>query len=338
MLCKLCNKEIPSKFYLHLNSNHHLTKTEYLARFPEQLDEYNKQIGGTWNKGLTAENNASVAKYAEAIKEHTNRPEVRLQRSERLKARYARGDILTPEVRELVVRAGSQAWANKLQQMTKEERTNALKKFTQAGNDSQERRRPELGPDDYNRLYPFAKGIAVYLGCHSCGKRMIAWVGGDTKKPRPKRKFCSRECWSKYIVEHHGIPGGCHIVFRSEKMNEIFYLRSWLEVCMAAILEESDVIATWRVPTFFIKYALDGEKKYYPDFLVNDSMLVEVKSEYMRKMRQQEVKVKNIAAKEYCQEKSWRFFYLEFGRNMTKKKMLLDERLERFLEIAENAI
>lgn len=96
MICKICEKDIVEKFGRHLN-NHHISKKLYLLRFPEQIDEYESLKKPVWNKGLKKEDHPSIMKSSKAIKEYSNRQEVKTLRSKSLKDRYSNGDILTSQ-------------------------------------------------------------------------------------------------------------------------------------------------------------------------------------------------------------------------------------------------
>jgi hypothetical protein len=154
MICKWCNKEIEKKFYLHVNGNHHKNLKIYFKEFPDQKEEYdNSKPKHAWNKGFTKEDNESVAKYAKKIKEHKNKENVRLEQSNRLKKRYEKGDILSPEKRAKVVKSGSDAWVKKIKNATSEQKREMLHCFTSAGRVAQKEQRPFLTPDDNNRMY-----------------------------------------------------------------------------------------------------------------------------------------------------------------------------------------
>ena len=237
MICKLCQKEVPNKFYLHLNSFHKSNKKKYLLQFPEQKEEYDKQISASWNKGLTAKNHPSIARYAEKIKKYSNLPEVKKNRSDNLKNRYvaADGDILDKEKRARVVKIANNAWVNKVKNSNNLERKLLLENFTTAGNKAQSDKRHLLTPDDYNRIYPFAKGLAGYCNCENCGKQIIAWFGG---KPRPKKRFCDSNCYNDYLLKNpaYCLPKSCFL-YHSKKMNIEFVLISKLELLFAELLD-----------------------------------------------------------------------------------------------------
>ena len=173
-----------------------MKKENYLVMFPEQREEYKKQVPDIWCKGKTKENNKSLASISEKIKKYSRQDHIRKKRSERLKSIYqTKGDIVDPERRKVLAKIGSDAWVNKVKSCSFEERRELLKSFTTAGNKKQEELRLNRTPEDYQRLYPFAKGKAEYGNCGFCDKQIIIWVGG---KPRPKIRFCSKKCNNEY--------------------------------------------------------------------------------------------------------------------------------------------
>ena len=287
MLCKLCGKEIPSQFYRHLNGNHKITNSKYFNLFPEQKQEYERQKKPSWNKGLTAKDHPSIAKYAKCSKEYSNKQEVRDERSRRMKQRYAKGDILTLEQRMQVVKIGSDAWVKKITSVSDVERKELLKNFTTAGNVAQAEKRDLLTPEDYERLYPFAKGKARWYNCDQCGKKMIAWFGG---KPRARKRFCNKDCWNSYqmLHPHYGFP---HTrPYYSTKMGVEFHLHSSLEEWFAILCDKSNNVVSWSTVPFNIRYEFgDKRAKYYPDFFVNQHIVFELKSYYFFKMNESRV-------------------------------------------------
>lgn len=333
MKCKICNKEIDKKFYRHLNSNHRMKKGDYLSRFPEQEDEYNQQKPVVWNKGLTAKDNSSVAKYTEAIREYSRRPEVRQKQSDRMKLRYAHGDILDAKTRARVVKSGNDGWIRKLKDASDEERKELLKAFTTAGNKSQKEKRHLLTPEDYNRMYPFAKGVARYHNCDYCGKQKIAWFGG---KPRPKKRFCDEKCYQDYCFLHpsHTLPKTATMYY-STKMETEFCLRSKLELWLAQLFDNDKRVASWCTPPFHIKYEwLGKQRRYYPDFLVSGKYVIEVKSDYVRRIQGEDRTVAKLnEAEVFCQDNGYEFLYWQFdGPNQTKNIVLNDSRILNFVK------
>lgn len=328
MICKICQKSFDKKFGGHVNTSHKMNLTEYFKKFPDQELIYNDQKPVVWNKGLTKETNESVAKYAEAIKIHTNTSEVRKRRSDSMFARYKDGDFLTTEQRAICSKKGSDGWVKKVKEATQEERTKMLANFTTAGNEAQNKRRELLTPEDYQRLYPFAKGKAQYYNCDHCQKQMIAWFGG---KPRPKRRFCNVDCFRNYLILHPYVNFPKASLFYSSKMNVEFYLRSKLEIWFANYLDECDQVETWSTTPFSIKYEYNGRMaKYYPDFLVNSKYLIELKSKYIYDLATDRNEVKFKEARNHCSKNNLEFHYLQFDDpNLTKKKVHNDDRITR---------
>jgi len=119
MICRLCNRDIKEKFYLHLNRSHKMRKEVYLEKFPEQREEYKSMKGEVWNKGLTKDSDSRVKQYADKIKKYTNKDCVRKERSDRIKKRYKDGDILLPEVRSRVQKSATEGWVKKIKSVIK---------------------------------------------------------------------------------------------------------------------------------------------------------------------------------------------------------------------------
>jgi len=318
VICKICGRDVQEKFYLHLNSCHKMKKCDYLAQFPEQNLEYDAQKPPVWNKGLTAGVNSSVAKIAVDIKNYCNQPNVRQFRSDGLRTRYDRGDILSIETRAKVVKSASNGWIQKLKLSNDDERRSLLQKFTTAGNEAQKLRRDSLTPDDYNKLYPFAKGIARYHNCDHCGKQIIAWFGG---KPRPQKRFCNQGCWFDFLRQNPFYVYKNNVIrYYSQKMKVEFCLRSKLELWLAELFDEEPAIKCWCTTPFWIDYEWLGRpRRYYPDFFVNENCVIEVKSDYVRKLQGEDRTVVKIkTADEFCLKRNYGFCYWQFGPSNVK--------------------
>lgn len=335
MICNICGRYVEGKFYVHLNSNHRMKIGEYFSKFPNQKDEYESQKKIGWNKGLTKNDHPSIAKMAASIKEHTNTPSVRKERSERLKKRYSKGDILSPKQRAKVIRAGNKGWVQKVKLATVEERNRMLANFVKAGNKAQENNRNDLTPEDYERLYPWAKGKARFHHCDFCDRKMIVWFGG---KPRPKLRFCNADCWRQYRELH---PEYCFPYgewFYSSKMEMEFYLHSNYEKWFALMLDGSASVVSWHTTPFVIWYEWLGKKRrYYPDFLVNGHYLVELKSGYVSNVQGESVRCKIGAAREFCEKENIVFTYIQIdGKNMTFEKFRQHFSVGKFFDVIIN--
>jgi hypothetical protein len=333
MICKICDRDVSDKFYRHLNSSHKMKKGDYLKMFPDQQEEYDDQVPENWNKGLTKGDHPSIAKCADSIREYSRRPEVRKKRSKQLKARYLKGDILDSETRARVVKAGSDGWVKRIKNADDEERKLLLENFTKAGNDVQNEKRHLLTPEDYNRLYPFAKGVARYHGCEYCGKQMIAWFGG---KPRPKKRFCNQLCCHEFIKENPFYVYSHNVKrFYSSKMRTEFCLRSKLELWVAELFEKDDRINSWCTPPFHISYEWEGKsRRYYPDFFTNEKFVIEVKSDYIRRMQGEDRTTEKLrTAEEFCLQNGYKFLYWQFDKsNLTEIDVCKDKRIIEFME------
>ena len=343
MKCKICNLEIEKQFYYHLNRHHtigggsrsipkKMTIKHYFELFPEQKEEYENQKCKIWNKGLTKETSVSVMKGAIAVKKHTNQPEVRKERSDRMKKRYEEGDILDTNTRKRVAKNGSDGWVRKIKSVTKEDRLSLLHNFVTAGNKSQKDHRSELTPEDYMRLYPWAKGVARYYDCDFCGNKMIAWFGG---KPRSRKRFCGNECWFCYQKDHPMyILSQVGQRYYSSKMEMEFFLRSNLEMWFAKVLDCESIIYSWSTSPFHIPYEWDMKiRKYTPDFFVNNRYVIEIKSDYILRMSgTDKTRKKLMVAENWCYEKGYEFIYWQFdGSSRNPNFVIKDERVVGWL-------
>ena len=239
----------------------------------------------------------------------------------------------TNEQRAKVVKAGNDGWVCKVKKSSFEERRKILKNFSAAGNRALSNIRKFSTPEDYMKWCPTAKGFARYHNCDQCGQQMIAWFGG---KPRPRKRFCNRLCFSLFQQEHphYCYPHNCHM-FYSTKMRTEFCLRSKLEVWFAELLEEEPKVTSWQVPHFFVPYEYCGKQhKYFPDFLVNEKYLLELKSGFFAKKQGYEKNREKIkAAITFSNLKNWEFCYWQFNAsNFTKNKLIKDVRCVAFLE------
>jgi hypothetical protein len=336
MICRICNKEVPDKFYRHLNSSHKIKKIQYLEMFPEELEEYKNQVPDIWNKGKTKESDKRIASIAKKIKDYSNQAHVKKNRSENMKKAYEKGDILTPESRKKVVKIASNAWVDKVKSASPEERKKILFAFTSAGNAEQKKLREHRTPADYQRLYPFAKGKAKYGNCAFCDKQIIIWVGG---KPRPKLRFCSNECNNNYRKVHPNyVFNNTGRPYYSKKMNCEFFLRSRLEMWLSELLDDCSYVKSWFATPCSIDYNYDGKiKKYFPDFLINEKFLLELKSLYVYQIDAKKSESKLKAGEAYSLKNSLIFCYWQFNdSNMNKKKFCSDERVVSFFKGIEN--
>ncbi len=325
MICMLCKKDVPEKFYLHLNAAHKMRKGVYLDMFPEQKEEYYKQKPDNWNKGLTKETSPSVMQGAMKSKEYHTRSDVREKQSQRMKDRYKGGDILSKEVRAKIAKAGSDGWVKKVQEASDEERRKMLENFTKAGNEAQSVRRSSLTPDDYMRLYPFAKGKAQYYNCDYCETQFIAWFGG---KPRPRRRFCDLNCFHSFQLLHPHSMLPQKRFYYSEHMGMEFYLHSNLEEWFASILDQYKL--SWHTTPFCIPYLWEGrQRRYYPDFIIENRVIVELKSGYVNKLQGVDRnEQKFMQAQLFAERLGLEFIYIEFDKsNLTYENVCCDPRV-----------
>lgn len=125
--------------------------------------------------------------------------------------------------------------------------------------------------------------------------------------------------------------GGKKIDFYSNKMNKNMKLMGCIEIAMAEILEESKIVEKWEASPFFIEYFYDGKKrKYYPDFLINDKIVLEVKSRYVFGLDSGKTATKLASAYKWCVEHEFLFEYWEFNKS-NKEKIKNDIRVREFL-------
>jgi hypothetical protein len=336
MVCKVCGAEAVSALSLcrHLRKKHEMVVGDYLEAYPDQRADYELNRKPAWNKGLTKESSASVRKYSKKLKEICNSAQVRQERSNRLKKRYENGDILDKETRSRVARAGSDGWVKKISRCNEAERGELLRHFTSAGNAAQEVLRQSLRASDYQKLYPWGLGTAIDSHCAWCGKFRVRWEGGSTSRPRPKLVFCDKECHGKYKADHPGYGlGGKRIPYFSTKMNTEFGLQSRLELHVATLLDESSKVGCWQYTPVCIPYNWSGrDRKYYPDFLVNEKVVLEVKSDYVFGVDSGKSAAKIAQATRWCKENGLVFEYWEFGiRIPTLDKVKSDPRVQQFL-------
>ena len=122
------------------------------------------------------------------------------------------------------------------------------------------------------------------------------------------------------------------IRYFSDKMDIEFCLRSRYELWFAEWLDENHMVHSWHTPKYIHYEYMGKQRKYYPDFLINNKHLIELKSHYVAKALQgyDNVRAKIEAAEEYCETQNWIFSYFQFDRdNLTKKLMLGDERIKK---------
>jgi hypothetical protein len=334
MKCNICNKQILKCFGSHLNVCHKVNCSTYFQENPEQLEDYKKMKPVAWNKGMTKENNPVVARIADKIKNHTQQDHIRKERSERLKKLYEeRGDIVTPEQRIQIIKSGSDGWVKKINSCSQEEKNKLLANFVSAGNNAQKEKRHLLTPEDYQERYPWALGKAKYHECDNCSKEIIIWLGG---RPRPKKRFCSNDCRKEYQRKHpFYVFSDIGTPFYSSKMKCEFYLRSNYEIWFAEQLDKQECVDFWSSANLTIPYFYeDKERKYYPDFTVNENTIIEIKSSYTYAMDAKKTTEKIKAAKEYAESNGFKFFYWQFDeKNMSRKKFLSDIRIKDFFKI-----
>jgi hypothetical protein len=101
---------------------------------------------------------------------------------------------------------------------------------------------------------------------------------------------------------------------------------------MAEILDESNIVNSWAASPLKIKYEYNGSKfNYFPDFLVNEKHIIEIKSKYVFSLSSEKTLCKLMSAKSYAEKNGYDFLYWQFNEsNMTKKKFLADARIQEF--------
>jgi hypothetical protein len=127
--------------------------------------------------------------------------------------------------------------------------------------------------------------------------------------------------------------GGKRIPYFSTKMNTEFGLQSRLELHVATLLDESSKVGCWQYTPVCIPYNWSGrDRKYYPDFLVNEKVVLEVKSDYVFGVDSGKSAAKIAQATRWCKENGLVFEYWEFGiRIPTLDKVKSDPRVQQFL-------
>lgn len=107
--------------------------------------------------------------------------------------------------------------------------------------------------------------------------------------------------WKNGVYDKVDFKIGIGGYFTSIKTNEIIHFRSLLELYYLIQLEEDDSVYTYKYEPFHID--MDNEKSYTPDFLINNSLVVELKAKkYVERVAgvKEKVLYKKSQAIQYC--------------------------------------
>lgn len=305
MICKVCGKDVKAHFSGHVGNHRNLgeryTLKKYFEEFPEE--------------------------------KYIHKEEKRKIRSAAMKKRYEKGDILSPEQRAKVISSGAKGWQRKISESTPEERKRLLKNFTSAGNNAQIASLSNLDSIGWKKRFPFGIGDCIDGTCDECNANMFIWTG-ERSRGRPKNNFCSKRCKKAHKQKHPDrFSFGKTIKYTSSKTGTNLNLRSAFEVEIAKLLDHHDLITTWSPCSFRCPYKVNGKiHHYYPDFVVNEKHVIEVKSTYVRIALQPNWPHKMIAGIDYCNRNGLRYHFWEFS-DIDNCKMEKFKHDERFLSL-----
>ena len=310
--CKICGRKILSLNQAHLNI-HNFSMADYLRRFPKER-KHVKYI--TWNKGLTAQTNSSIAKYTKAVKQRMRSQNERNKRSNINKLMWRAGKF-KPN-RDSYLKA-NRAWVRRIKSVSPEERKRLLFNFISSGNNAQRklRERHKLDLDFFKRKYPRSINPRI-ITCMYCNSQYIK-CNSNAKASN----FCSPICYFNFIksidnpnyfinddLRHRLITvhcRGCQINFIATSKRKVFCS----SICRARWLKDNPnytIKKRYYSEKFGIEYVYDssyeldfikwceycdrvvvlernrpiiyiGMQRYFPDFLINGSIIVEIKAD-----------------------------------------------------------
>ena len=150
MLCKLCNKEIVKRFGIHLNGHHKSWNLKkYFEHFPEQKLMYIENKTPNWAKGKNKNTDSRLKDLSLKLKEYNASPDIRNKKSQNLKDRYAKGDILNHETRVRVTKCASDGWLNRLNRASEEEKKELLKPMHEGAKNNKRKTFQHLELEEY---------------------------------------------------------------------------------------------------------------------------------------------------------------------------------------------
>jgi len=278
--CKICNKSIMSVNQSHLKV-HNIKIEDYFVMFPE---EKKNQGDPAWNRGLNKENSEFVKKNANALSEFLNKPEQVKKRSEQNKKMWQDGVFKTDV--ELCLE-NNKKWVKKVKEASVDERRILLANFVKSGNNKQKEIRNEnkLNLDFHKKKYTWSKNVCK-KNCIQCGLEYISTLN-------KAKHFCSNMCYLNYIETHEYDEFIKHWInkhpnwtrkkkYFSEKYNTEYTIDSSYELDFIKWCEINGIKSLVKYRPI-IKYVFNNKiKKYYPDFLINDDFIVEIKANSIR--------------------------------------------------------
>lgn len=292
--CPICQKEFKS-LMSHIRGIHYLTIKDFLTKYPN----YNL---------VSKETRNSVSK---SCKGNSGRP---------------KGFIISEETR--------QKMSNSL--------LGDKNGFYGKKHSLETRERMKKNHSDFNgKNNPFKNKYKNYTNDQKIEyKKMRIQVWNKIKQNPEKylkiRQSMSERATKQNIDGKYNVHKGYKSGFFSTKKNKknIFY-RSSFELCFLENSEIDDDIKTIKNCDFSILYKdLKGDdRRYVPDFMINENIIVETKTQAMLSFFNNKEKIE--AAKKYCKEKN--FYYVlimenELNRlkNGEKVSLILKEKIDEF--------
>lgn len=114
--------------------------------------------------------------------------------------------------------------------------------------------------------------------------------------------------WKNGVYDSVNFQRGIAGNFTSIKTNSTFRFRSLLELKFALMLEQNPDVITYQFEPFHI--SMENGHSYMPDFLINNSIIVELKSKkFVERIDgvQERVIYKQSQAKKYCQKNNLQY-------------------------------
>ena len=166
-----------------------------------------------------------------------------------------------------------------------------------------------------NKTKKHAKRVSEALKGHKDSdetrkKKSIGHIGiKHTEKSKNKISETRREGFrSGRLKPTENKKLGLKGMYFSTKENKEIYYDSKLELAYYKILDNDLSVVTWERCKDKIPYQLDdGWRMYYPDVLVNGNEIHEVKAKWFWVKNKVVNNKKLLAAKEYCEEKGWKY-------------------------------